>query len=103
MLALSWQPAFCQTHQSKVECETQTEERFDAVHLSLYGLWPQPRENVYCNVKNQDRRLDERGTWSQLPLPGLSDATRDALMVSMPGVASLWMDCARGKIDPAGF
>jgi ribonuclease T2 len=88
VLALSWQPAFCQTHQSKVECETQTAERFDAVNLSLHGLWPQPQGNVYCNVNNQARRLDEAGAWSQLPSLGLSDATRDTLIVSMPGVAS---------------
>ena len=40
LLAISWQPAFCQTHQKKAECRTQDKERYDADHFSLHGLWP---------------------------------------------------------------
>jgi ribonuclease T2 len=88
LLAVSWQPAFCQTHQGKRECETQHGGRFDADHFSLHGLWPQPRGNTYCQVSNLNRRLDDRGLWEQLPALGLAEETLDALLVVMPGVAS---------------
>lgn len=88
MLAVSWQPAFCQTHRTKVECETQTDDRFDASHLTLHGLWPQPRNNVYCGVSNVHKRLDGNKAWSQLPALGLTNSTLADLAVTMPGVAS---------------
>jgi len=88
LLAISWQPGFCQSHQTKPECESQTGTRFDATHFTLHGLWPQPRGNDYCNVSNRDKRLDKRGAWCQLPAPMLSDETFDDLTLTMPGVAS---------------
>ncbi len=88
VLAVSWQPGFCQTHQSKTECESQTVGRFDATHFTLHGLWPQPRNNVYCGVSNVNKRLDETRAWSQRPPLGLTDTTLADLAVTMPGVAS---------------
>jgi ribonuclease T2 len=90
LLAVSWQPAFCQTHQDKhkVECETQTAERFDATHFALHGLWPQPRGKEYCDVSNVNQRLDQNKAWGQLPPLGLTDTTLADLTVTMPGVAS---------------
>lgn len=88
LLAVSWQPGFCEGHKSKPECESQTGERFDATHLTLHGLWPQPMGNDYCDVSNRDERLDERSAWSQLPEPMLSEQTYVDLAVAMPGVAS---------------
>jgi ribonuclease T2 len=88
VLAVSWQPAFCQTHQDKIECGTQTEERYDATHFALHGLWPQPRGNNYCGVSGENIRLDKDRDWGQLPPLGLSDDTMERLAVAMPGVAS---------------
>ena len=88
LLALSWQPAFCQTHQNKTECENQTNSRFDAVHFTLHGLWPQPRDNKYCNITNKERMLDERAMWEKLPSLELSDELSEELIETMPGVAS---------------
>lgn len=88
VLAVSWQPAFCQNHQDKIECGTQTEERFDATHFTLHGLWPQPRDNNYCGVNGEIKRIDKDKAWEQLPLLGLSDETMERLKVAMPGVAS---------------
>jgi len=88
LLAISWQPAFCQSHQSKLECETQTEDRYDATHLSLHGLWPQPRNNAYCNVSDKDKSIDRRNAWHLLDPLGLTEETFVELFVSMPGVAS---------------
>src|SRR5919106_3071326 len=63
VLAASWQPAFCQTHRSKSECQTQTEARFDSAHFALHGLWPRPRANVYCGVSREQRAAAEAGRW----------------------------------------
>ncbi|MGI0485634.1 ribonuclease T2 family protein [Pantanalinema rosaneae CENA516] len=88
LLALSWQPSFCETKPNKPECRSQTPERFDATNLVLHGLWPQPRKNVYCNVSREIERLDKADRWSELPPITLSDETLTALAVKMPGLAS---------------
>ncbi len=88
LLALSWQPAFCQTHQQKTECETQTTDRYDASHMALHGLWPQPKSNIYCNVSSNAKRLDKRKMWNELPVLGLTEETFGDLIETMPGVAS---------------
>lgn len=58
LLALSWQPSFCETHRGKSECKNRTEENFEASNLALHGLWPQPRNNIYCNVDDRIKQLD---------------------------------------------
>ncbi|MGH6920874.1 MAG: ribonuclease T2 family protein [Geminicoccaceae bacterium] len=88
VLAASWQPAFCQTHRTKTECQTQTEARFDSAHFALHGLWPQPRDKVYCGVSREQRTADEAGRWSDLPPLELTDQTRADLDVVMPGTQS---------------
>ncbi|NEP58171.1 MAG: ribonuclease [Symploca sp. SIO2G7] len=88
LLALSWQPSFCETRPSKTECRSQTAERFDATNLVLHGLWPQPRQNVYCNVSKDIINLDKDRRWSELPPIDLSEETRQALAIKMPGLAS---------------
>ena len=88
LLAINWQPAFCETHQNKTECASQTEERFDASNFTLHGLWPQPRNHVYCNVSSKIKNLDRAKQWSKLPSIGLSDELLKELEVKMPGVAS---------------
>ena len=88
VLAISWQAGFCQTHQEKTECATQTQDRFDATHLTLHGLWPQPRDNTYCGVNDMDKSLDRNNRWNLLLNFPLNDSTRSALSISMPGTAS---------------
>ena len=88
VLALSWQPAFCEINRRKGECRDQTAQRLDASRFSLHGLWPQPRENAYCGVDARNRRLDQDGAWTALPSPELSAATRERLATLMPGARS---------------
>lgn len=85
VLALSWQPSFCETKPNKSECQSQTAQRFDATNLVLHGLWPQ---KVYCNVSPEIKDLDKPKTWSKLPPIDLSEETRTALAIKMPGFAS---------------
>ena len=88
VLAVSWQPAFCEGHADKPECASQTADRFDATHFTLHGLWPQPRSLEYCGVGAADRALDRPQTWDRLPAVELTDATRAALDTAMPGTQS---------------
>jgi ribonuclease T2 len=88
VLALSWQPAFCELHRSKPECRSQAAGCTGASRFSVHGLWPQPRENTYCGVEPPTRRLDEAGNWSALPVLTLRPDTRKRLATLMPGYRS---------------
>ncbi len=88
LLALSWQPAFCESQPDKRECRTQTAARFDASHLSLHGLWPQPQSLNYCGVPARERATDERRRWEALPWLNLKAETRRQLEQAMPGTTS---------------
>ena len=89
LLALSWQPGFCLTHGSKKECKSGDSRSYSASHLSLHGLWPQPRDNAYCGVSETDRSIDRRGRWDQLKPLKLSSNTKKELTQAMPGFVSL--------------
>ncbi len=86
VLAVSWQPSFCETKPQKIECRTQTADRFDATNFTLHGLWPENGE--YCGVSSQIRNLDLNKRWDKLPPIALSPQTVTALAQKMPGFAS---------------
>lgn len=90
LLALSWQPAFCESKPSKVECKQLNDGLLPITEtqLSLHGLWPQPVNNYYCGVPGDLKQLDKEGRWTELPAPVLDSDTADRLAVAMPGVAS---------------
>jgi ribonuclease T2 len=89
LLALSWQPGFCLTHGSKKECKSGNSRSYSASHLSLHGLWPQPRNNAYCGVSETDRSIDRKGRWDLLKPLTLSSGTKKELNKVMPGFVSL--------------
>ena len=84
VLAVSWQPAFCERHPSKRECKTQAPDRFDANHFALHGLWP---DGVYCGVSDEIMGKDKTNKWDQLPPLALSQTLRRELLKKMPGMA----------------
>jgi len=88
LLALTWQPSFCEARPRKKECRTQTTNRYDAKHWSLHGLWPQPRNNTYCGVSDIDKGIDRNKRWHLLEPVKLSQQTSQALAFTMPGMAS---------------
>jgi ribonuclease T2 len=88
LLALGWEPTFCEHHREKSECREITATSFDATHLSLHGLWPQPRGTEYCNVSSAMRETDEAHNWDNLPEPEMSPDTLKHLSAVMPGVQS---------------
>lgn len=45
-LALSWQPAFCESNRTKPECNVPDKNAYEAKNFTLHGLWPNKKE---CN------------------------------------------------------
>ncbi|TWI86138.1 ribonuclease T2 [Roseibium hamelinense] len=90
VLALNWQPAICETRSHLPECKALNSGRLPraVAQLSIHGLWPQPRDNVYCGVDPALVRLDESGNWDRLPEPDVDRETRRNLTDAMPGIAS---------------
>ena len=88
VLAVSWQPGFCETRPEKPECRSQTPARFDAEHFTLHGLWPQPRGKAYCGLSEAEEAEVRSRRWSRLPALPLSAETRRALDRAMPGMQS---------------
>lgn len=90
VIALSWQPAFCEARPGKKECIALNEGRLPsaATRLSIHGLWAQPRSRSYCAVSKTLRRLDQSGNWHRLPALELSEQTRKQLNDLMPGTES---------------
>jgi len=92
ILALSWHNAFCETHRSKKECKTGWKRLFSGSKgtdsFTLHGLWPQPKNRVYCGVERRYITADKYGHWNKLPEPELRAETKAALKKVMPGVIS---------------
>lgn len=90
ILALSWQPAFCERKSSANECQKLNAGLLPTAEtqLSLHGLWPQPKGNFYCGVAENIQKLDKSGRWAELPAPELTVQTAHRLAVAMPGTAS---------------
>lgn len=86
VLAVSWQPGFCETRPNRSECADQTADRFDATHFSLHGLWPLKKS--YCGVEAELKARDRKGDWLELPKLAMADETAARLLVAMPGVKS---------------
>jgi ribonuclease T2 len=86
VLAVNWQPGFCEVQPNASECRTQTAQRFDATNFSLHGLWPQ--NGSYCGATEQEQETDLEGLWLDLPQVELPAALRDDLERVMPGTQS---------------
>jgi len=93
VLALSWQPAFCETKRQKPECQSQNNGRFDATNFVLHGLWPNQNNDpshsfAYCEQSHSIINTDKAGDWCDLPDLPLSAAVTQELNVFMPGAES---------------
>lgn len=88
VLAISWEPAFCEGMSDKAECKAETTTSFEATNFALHGLWPQPRSNQYCGVSAADKASDDAHNWAALPEVTLPAETRAALDKIMPGTQS---------------
>jgi ribonuclease T2 len=86
ILAVSWQPGFCEIRPTRKECAGQTSARHDATHFSLHGLWPMKKS--YCGVSADIKARDRKGDWLELPQLAMAEETAAKLMVAMPGTQS---------------
>ena len=89
VLALSWEPAFCEGLPDKTECRSESSSSYEATHFSLHGLWPQPRSKAYCGVSGADQASDKAHDWNALPPVDLTPSVEAALEHVMPGTQSL--------------
>lgn len=87
VLALSWQPAFCETKPNKPECQIDDQQSFQASHFTLHGLWPNKKScgtsYGYCG----DVRKKPDG-FCNYPVLSLEQQTRNQLEVVMPSAAA---------------
>ena len=92
LLALSWHNSFCETHRSRKECKRSLlpfgKGKYSEKHFVLHGLWPQPRNKVYCNVEKDFVNADKHGQWRDLPCLAMDEEIEDRLAKVMPGFAS---------------
>ncbi len=86
LLVLSWQNAFCQMHRRVTECKRF--DRSDKGHLTLHGLWPQPRSNQYCKVPHKLVAKDKHHQWRALPNIDIEPQTLELMDRYMPGYVS---------------
>lgn len=92
ILSLSWNNAFCETHRYKKECKRSIfsfgKAKYSEKYFSLHGLWPQPKNKLYCNVEKHDVAWDKHKQWNRLPDLGLSSEVKKDLQKIMPGFTS---------------
>jgi ribonuclease T2 len=91
VLALSWQPAFCESKPKNPGCRDQHEGQFYATHFTLHGLWPTVKGDKrhsykYCHVPKSI--LSKRRRWCNMPKLDLSNPVRKRLIPFMPGMLS---------------
>lgn len=85
VLALSWQPAFCEIKPQKPECKITDPKVYQAKHFTLHGLWPNKKScgthYAFCgDVKAQKQNFCE---YPEIKLNPTSQATLAEVMPSV--------------------
>lgn len=85
VLALSWQPAFCEIKLQKPECKITDPKVYQAKHFTLHGLWPNKKScgthYAFCgDVKAQKQNFCE---YPEIKLNPTSQATLAEVMPSV--------------------
>jgi len=86
VLAISWQPAFCETHRDKPECTVTDPLSYQANNFSLHGLWPNKNS---CGIRYEfcgDYKKGMRPFCNFAPVP-MQPETLQELGVVMPSAA----------------
>jgi len=86
VLALTWHEAFCATHKKYTECQPKWFFWYPKNGFVLHGLWPQPKNNLYCGVSKKDIGRDKNRQWHLLPEPHISKDLMKNLSEVMPSV-----------------
>lgn len=87
VLALSWQPAFCEGHRGKTECSASFPAAFQAAgNFTLHGLWPN-REACGISYGNCEHLRKPR-EFCDYPRVQLNPEVEKQLAQVMPGTTS---------------
>lgn len=85
VLALSWQPAFCETKPQKPECNIDDPLSYQARHFTLHGLWPNKQQcgtnYAFCGDVNV-----QENNFCDYPRVELSTKSETSLAEVMPSV-----------------
>ena len=85
VLALSWQPAFCETKPDKPECEITDPNAYHAKHFALHGLWPNKKNcnknYAFCGAVK--KKKDEFCDYPEIQLDSASQASLAEVMPSV--------------------
>ncbi len=87
VLALSWQPAFCETHRGKPECRIDDKKSYQARNFTLHGLWPNKKS---CGTKYGfcGEVRSKPGDFCDYPMLSIFTETRADLEQVMPSAAA---------------
>jgi ribonuclease T2 len=87
VFAVSWQPAFCESHPDKPECAVTDPNAYQAKNFTLHGLWPNKSscgtDYGFCGKQQQ-----EKGSFCNYPQVGLTPSVFQKLGVVMPSAAA---------------
>lgn len=86
VLALSWQPAFCEGHRAKPECGVDNNKAYQARNFTLHGLWPN-KASCGVNYGFCSEVGNKGGNFCSYPPLSLSAETRGDLEQVMPSAA----------------
>ncbi|WP_455222678.1 ribonuclease T2 family protein [Kaarinaea lacus] len=87
VLALSWQPAFCETHRDKPECRIDNKKSYQARNFTLHGLWPN-KASCGTNYGYCGEVRGRPGEFCDYPMLPLFTETRSDLEQVMPSAAA---------------
>lgn len=86
VLALSWQPAFCETKRAKPECNVVDPQSYQAGNFTLHGLWPN-KKSCKKNYGYCGKVKGKSNGFCSYPALTLIDTVRDSLEQVMPSAA----------------
>jgi ribonuclease T2 len=87
VLALSWQPAFCESHRGKPECGIDDRKSYQARNFTLHGLWPN-KSSCGTNYGFCGEINSQLGDFCEYPMLPLMTAVRSELEQVMPSAAA---------------
>jgi len=89
VLAVSWQPAFCETHENKPECSIDDPDAYQAKNFTLHGLWPNKascgKQYGFCGTQ---QKLPKGSGFCDYPAIDFSENIFDELKKVMPSAGS---------------
>lgn len=87
VLALSWQPAFCETKPQKPECDISDPHVYQARHFTLHGLWPN-KKRCGTNYAFCGEVTEKENDFCDYPAIQLDSNSQSSLAEVMPSVTA---------------